>query len=175
MPTYVVNKLTNSTILFKGGYIEVPPGGSKLVSDLDVKAGVFDMAVVSGQVELVTGEAAPTPIAFTAPEIVVATPPAAASLSEDELKAFLAGNAEQPGVTVTALGQPEVEQPVAEPVAEQPAAESESDSTPTKRGRKKAASADTPTEEAPVETSVETPTEAPVETPVETPPEAPAQ
>lgn len=111
MTTYVYNTNPISTILFKGGHIEIKPQSYIQASDVDVESGVFKSAEQNGQVSLYTNkDDIPVSIA-KAVEIQIETlkPTLAAGMDEEQYKEFLKKKAETPEPPrgkVTLLGQP---------------------------------------------------------------------
>jgi len=52
MPFFAKNLTETSTLLFKGGFVEIKPGQTVQVIERDARWGVFREAVASGKVEL---------------------------------------------------------------------------------------------------------------------------
>ncbi len=89
MPTYVKNLLKN-TILFQGGYFEIPPGTWRKASKHQIDTGVFDDAEHRKQVMLLESDEIPAddPVS-TAPAVLLETNPygIAGGMTEAELLA----------------------------------------------------------------------------------------
>lgn len=119
MTTYVYNTNPISTILFKGGHIEIKPQSYVAVQDSDVDSGIFKSAQENGQVALYQNvDDIPVSVAKAVEiQLEKIQPTLASGMTENELKEFLEkkkATPEPPKGKVTLLGQPP-EEVVSEP------------------------------------------------------------
>jgi len=108
MTYFLTNLNENSTMVFKAGALEIKPGQSKRVSEIDVKSGLFDDFISRDFAVLVESEVMPPPM-YAEKKIVSASLDTREGISEDELKEFLAKKngkvVDDNGTRVTQFGQ----------------------------------------------------------------------
>jgi hypothetical protein len=140
MAKYLYNT-TNSIYLFKGGSLEVPPKGTKPVSDTDFASGMFEDAILTGAIKAYDRqEDVETSKVVTKPNPVEVMNKGDSGASQDELKAFLAkqeskrqAEADRLKAAIATLESEAITDPTPEPKIEEEVVEP---AASTKKGRK---------------------------------------
>lgn len=98
--------LTPTTLLLRGGYIEIQPGASRETLKAELDSGVYADAVLQGLVKIVEADSTPDVLVFDKPEAPVPSKTGAmygqvenaGGMTEEQYKAFLAGKSGKLGV-----------------------------------------------------------------------------